>query len=273
MVAGNDWWVPEEKGGFFGPHYILGDNSRLGPYMTRRLSLEERTEREVKYVVAALGLGSSHEILDCPSGYGRHSIALAKRGVKATGVDLNDYFLRHAREKAKEQKVDNLLTFVKGDMRELPLEPDRYDAAINMFTSFGFFANKDEDVRVLREFHRVLKKGGSLLIHLDYNYERRINPKYRDERVTRYLKDGSRLMVTEKVSKETNMMIGKWEIIKKNEKQIYSRSYSLRLYSANDLQNMLKECGFRKVQKKGDMDVHNGELTFKSVETVIIAEK
>jgi ubiquinone/menaquinone biosynthesis C-methylase UbiE len=273
MIVRDDWWVPEEEGGFFGPHYILGDNSKLGPYLTRRISLEERTEREVRYVLRALGLEPGQEVLDCPCGYGRHSVALAKRGVRVTGVDLNNYFLNHARRRAVEQKVDNVTTFVRGDMRELPLESDRYHAVINMFTSFGFFAKQDEDAQVLMEFHRVLKKGGLLLIHLDYNYERRMNPKYKDERVTRYLKDGSRLIVTEKVSKETKTMVGKWEIIQKNEKQLYSRSYSLRLYSMDDLQNMLENCGFRAVQKRGDMDDCDGELTSNSIETVIIAEK
>ncbi len=272
MFVRDNWWVSEEEGGFFGPHYVIGDNSKLGPFLSQRMSLEERTDREVKFVSSVLQLKPGDELLDCPCGYGRHSVALAKRGVKVTGVDLNDYLLTVARRRAQEQMVGNLAVFLKGDMRDLRLEPDRFRAGINMFTSIGFFP-EDEEVKVLRGFYRTLKHGGKLLIHLDYNYERRIKPKYRDERVTRHLRDGSKLLVTERVLKDEHRMVGKWDIIQRNNKQIYSRSYSLRLYSPDDLTSLLQSCGFARVVAKGDLDDPNAGFTSRSLETVIIAEK
>jgi len=51
-------------------------------------------------------------------------------------------------------------------MRRLPARwTSRFDAVINVFTSFGFFDNPADDVRVIREFGRVLKPGGVLLWH------------------------------------------------------------------------------------------------------------
>ncbi len=41
----------------------------------------------------------------------------------------------------------------------------RFDAVVNIFTSFGFFAHPSDDVRVIREFARVLKPGGILVWH------------------------------------------------------------------------------------------------------------
>jgi SAM-dependent methyltransferase len=41
----------------------------------------------------------------------------------------------------------------------------RFDAVLNLFTSFGFFAHPADDVRVIREFARVLQPGGVLLWH------------------------------------------------------------------------------------------------------------
>lgn len=41
----------------------------------------------------------------------------------------------------------------------------RFDAVLNLFTSFGFFAHPSDDARVIREFARVLKPGGLMLWH------------------------------------------------------------------------------------------------------------
>jgi SAM-dependent methyltransferase len=51
-------------------------------------------------------------------------------------------------------------------MRELPARWEgRFDAVVNLFTSFGFFENPHDDVRVIEQFARVLKPGGALLWH------------------------------------------------------------------------------------------------------------
>jgi SAM-dependent methyltransferase len=51
-------------------------------------------------------------------------------------------------------------------MRKMPARwTRRFDAVLNLFTSFGFFAHPSDDIRVIREFARVLKPGGRLVWH------------------------------------------------------------------------------------------------------------
>jgi SAM-dependent methyltransferase len=51
-------------------------------------------------------------------------------------------------------------------MRSLPSRwKGQFDAVVNLFTSFGFFADPNDDVRVIREFARVLRPGGTLIWH------------------------------------------------------------------------------------------------------------
>jgi len=51
-------------------------------------------------------------------------------------------------------------------MRRLPGKwSKRFDAVLNLFTSFGFFAHPADDVRVVKGFARVLKPGGLLVWH------------------------------------------------------------------------------------------------------------
>jgi SAM-dependent methyltransferase len=51
-------------------------------------------------------------------------------------------------------------------MRKLPARwTRRFDAVVNLFTSFGFFTDPADDRRVIQEFARVLKPGGLLVWH------------------------------------------------------------------------------------------------------------
>ena len=51
-------------------------------------------------------------------------------------------------------------------MRRLPARwTGRFDAVLNLFTSFGFFTDPADDARVIAELARVLKPGGMLVWH------------------------------------------------------------------------------------------------------------
>ena len=51
-------------------------------------------------------------------------------------------------------------------MRRLPARwSGRFEAVLNLFTSFGFFTDPRDDARVIEEFARVLKPGGVLIWH------------------------------------------------------------------------------------------------------------
>ncbi len=51
-------------------------------------------------------------------------------------------------------------------MRQLPARwTGRFDAVVNLFTSFGFFLHPADDRRTLAEFARVLKPDGILIWH------------------------------------------------------------------------------------------------------------
>ena len=128
--------------------------------------LYERSDTElavtqVNHVIRLLDLRAPAHILDVPCGYGRHSIELARRGYQVTGVDISQVQIARARQKAVGG--GGLARFVIGDARMLPVIGP-FDAAINMFLSFGYFATDDENEAMLRGITRVLRRGGRLLI-------------------------------------------------------------------------------------------------------------
>ncbi|RAU90976.1 bifunctional 2-polyprenyl-6-hydroxyphenol methylase/3-demethylubiquinol 3-O-methyltransferase UbiG, partial [Paenibacillus sp. YN15] len=95
---------------------------------------------EVKRMANWLRLPAGSRILDLCCGMGRHSVALADEGYRVTGLDLSKVLLAEAR------KLDNSgrITWVEGDMRRLPLDGP-FDAVVNLFTSFGYFEEEQEN--------------------------------------------------------------------------------------------------------------------------------
>ncbi len=121
----------------------------------------ERTAEEVAGIVALLGLDAGARVLDVACGHGRHAIPLAKRGFEVTGYDLTELFIERARADAAEQGAD--VRWVRGDMRELAFDGE-FDAAINVFTAFGYFEDPEDDLETLRGIRRALRPGGRFLL-------------------------------------------------------------------------------------------------------------
>ena len=108
------------------------------------------------------------EVLDMGCGRGRHSLLLAGKGYRVTGVDLSPRAVETARRKAAESNITNV-RFLTGDMRTWQGGP--FHVVCNLFTSFGYFENDDDNMRVIRNMQANLKEGGWLV--MDY-----LNPEY-----------------------------------------------------------------------------------------------
>ena len=127
------------------------------PYMfdERRLSA---APEEVDRILALSGVARG-AVLDLCCGPARHSVALARKGFAVTGVDRSPFLLSKARERAAGSSVE----LVQADMRDF-VRPGAFDLALSLFTSFGYFETRDEDLAVLRNVRDSLKKDGVFLI-------------------------------------------------------------------------------------------------------------
>ncbi|HEV2016670.1 MAG TPA: class I SAM-dependent methyltransferase [Gemmatimonadaceae bacterium] len=143
-----EWWESA-----FDAHYLL----EYGPLFTL-----ERDRQETSRLIDLLGLPAGARVLDVPCGQGRHTHLLAEAGYDVDGLDYSAELLAVARKRGTSKN----LRYVRGDMRKLPAKwTRRFDAVLNLFTSFGFFAHPSHDARVIGEFARVLKPGGTLVWH------------------------------------------------------------------------------------------------------------
>ncbi|MCP5053159.1 MAG: class I SAM-dependent methyltransferase, partial [bacterium] len=123
----------------------------------------ERLEAAPHQVERLLGLiyFKGTHILDLCCGPGRHSVELAKKGFRVTGVDRTPFLMNKAKEKAKTENVD--VEWVLEDMREFS-RPNSFDLVLNLFSSFGFFETEEDNLEVLKQMHRNLKENGIAVI-------------------------------------------------------------------------------------------------------------
>jgi len=264
-----EWW--NEKYGFFGDFYHLGDHSLYGYNTNNRMSFDQRTQIEVKWIISFLNPKQGSSFLDCPCGSGRHSIALANNGYKVTGVDINSKMISYKLD--YQDFKENNPVFLIMDMRELKFPDQSFDYVINMFISFGFFADDIDNQKVASEFYRVLKPNGKLFLHLDLNYDNVINTKFSDQqnvsRVCKYNGENKILEIYEEYVSDTKRLKGSWRLFNGESEE---KEYSLRIYD-NDKEfiPLFKNVGFKEVYL---IDPITGKsINSDSVDTILIAKK
>ncbi len=138
-----------------------------------------------------LNLPEHAKVLDLACGKGRHSIYLNQLGFTVLGVDLSENSIATANKNANDT-----LHFQIHDMRE-PFE-EQFDAIFNLFTSFGYFDNDEDNLKTLIAIKESLSDYGFAVIdfmnvpfvldHLIAEETKTVDAI--DFNLKRYLKDG-----------------------------------------------------------------------------------
>lgn len=122
---------------------------------------KERNDEEAQLLMDNLthylNLPEEARILDLACGKGRHAIYLNSLGYDVTGIDLSENSITEASAYANEK-----LHFKVHDMRETCDE--KYDAIFNLFTSFGYFDEDDDNLKTLKAIHNSLTETGFAVI-------------------------------------------------------------------------------------------------------------
>jgi ubiquinone/menaquinone biosynthesis C-methylase UbiE len=121
---------------------------------------EGHSDDDAAEVLGHLQLPAGSHVLDAPCGTGRISRRLDAAGLEVTGVDLSAEYIALAQK--EPAPPGSRISYVQGDLRQLPVDGP-FDAVVCWFTSFGYYDDADCG-RVLAEFYRVLRPGGTVLI-------------------------------------------------------------------------------------------------------------
>ncbi|HKV56132.1 MAG TPA: class I SAM-dependent methyltransferase [Candidatus Binataceae bacterium] len=198
----------------------------------------ERAEKESAFAGEALDLKPGARVLDLCCGQGRHSVPLARHGLRVTAFDLNPAFLELAQRAAGAAKVD--LETVAGDMREIPFE-NYFDATVNMYSSFGYLESEAEDARVLDSIARASKPGARLLLDM-------LN---REWAIDNYIQndwhsdpDGTLYVERRDLDLALSRMRVSFTIVEPNGARRESIGHNIRLYTLTEMSHLLVHAGF-----------------------------
>jgi len=204
----------------------------------------QRAPVEVGNVISLLKLGQGAYVLDLCCGPGRHSLELARRGFQVVGVDRTSKYLEAARRQAEAEGLN--VDFMQEDMRNF-CRPDTFNAVLNLYTSFGYFENPEDDRKVLRNVHLSLKTGGKLL--MDLMGKEVLAGVFRER--DWHEENGVIFLEERKLNSGWSWVQARWIMIKGNERKEFTLSH--RLYSGAELSSLLAESGFSSVELYGDL--------------------
>ncbi len=208
----------------------------------------DRFAAAAEQVEQILGLTrfAGRTVLDLCCGPGRHAVCFAQRGFRVTGVDRTPFLLDRARERAAEARAD--VEWVEQDMRRFE-RPGAFDLACSLFTSFGYFEDPEDDLRVLRNIRSSLAPGGMLV--MDVISKEKVARHWHNAFCSK-LEDGTLVVQRPEVCADWTRIRNEWTLIRDGRSKTFRFEHTI--YSGRELKDRLLSAGFAAVELYGDLE-------------------
>lgn len=211
-------------------------------WMNRGWGKAPRIARQINKVLKKHRV-PGRRLLELGCGNGRIAIHMARLGYDVTGVDFSRAFLDQAEKRAARDRLR--MHFVHGDVRKVDrLVRDRFDAAISIWTSLGYY-DKRTDQMIFSKVARRLKQGGLFLILFTMSRERLINifsPRQIEE-TDQYL-----ALIENTYDNFRSMLNNRWIFYKKQGRDfVYEDEVDcrLRIYALHEFVEMAENAGMK----------------------------
>ncbi len=204
-------------------------------------------ESEVAQLLGLLELPVHAAVLDMPCGPGRHLVHLAARGLCVTGVDLTRSYLDEARKRLLRAGLSAEL--IHADMRAL-LRPASFDAVLHLYSSFGYFDEPRDDLRLLHNMRESLREGGCAVLELAVR-----DGVVLDAAQEHALENGSSIIESAARHDASGVLERDWEASGLGASGARRRWRAKhRLYRVSELEQMLRSAGFNSIRVFGGFD-------------------
>nr|WP_321497260.1 methyltransferase domain-containing protein [uncultured Methanolobus sp.] len=202
------------------------------------------TRQEIDTFSSILKLTPESHVLDLCCGQGRHTLELARRGLKnLEGLDRSHYLIQRAKNTAKKESLG--VKFKEGDARKTPYATDSFDVVMLLGNSFGYFETSDEDLRVLKEVKRILKPWGKVLLDVaDGSY---LKEKYQP-RSWEWIDKHNFVCRERSISTDGQKLISREVIVNDTSGVIADQFYAERLYTTDALKELMKKAEFTDIE-------------------------
>lgn len=205
-------------------------------------------------ITSYLNIPQNAEILDLACGKGRHSLQLNKIGFKVTGIDLSQKSIEYAKQFENEN-----LHFEVHDM-STPYHK-QFDAVFNLFTSFGYFDNEEDNQNTINAIKKNLKEHGiGVIDFLNTDYVVSTIVPYEEKTI-----EGIRFKINRYIKE--NYIVK--DIAFSHDNKNYNFQERVKAFRINDFKNMLDNANLTLLDTFGDYDL-NAYKTFESPRLIMI---
>ena len=201
---------------------------------------------EAESAIGILGMAPASDVLDFCCGPGRHSLELARRGYRVTGVDRTAPYLDKAKASADSEGL--AVEFVQEDVRLFRRE-NAFDFAVSVFTSFGYFEDPSDDRLVLQNLFASLRPGGRLLMDMS---GKEVVARAIQLRTWSEPEPGLYFLEERYPIEGWERIENRWILIGGGE--VREQRYRLRIYSGVELKAVMLSAGFSQVDLYGTLD-------------------
>lgn len=231
-----DWWKT-----LFDEVYLLTD--------ARSVDDDDITRLEVDVFTSLVPMQADDRILDLCGGHGRHALELCRRGFRGcTVVDYSSSLLAIGKQKASRLRYP--VQFVQADARIPAIANGVFDHVLVLGNSLGYIMEPDADLRILQECRRLLQSGGWLL--LDVTDGDAVRTKTTP---AAWHEIGDDVVVCRCREVRDRRVCAREMVLSKSRGLIRDRTYCIRLYSAEELADLVRRAGFVDLQVVSDASV------------------
>ncbi|EKD54657.1 MAG: hypothetical protein ACD_60C00060G0025 [uncultured bacterium] len=234
-------------------------------------NMSEQTEVKNALIEKLLKEQRVKTVFDMTCGTGSQVFYLAERGYEVMGSDFSPALLDIARSKAKE--MNRNIIFIDGDMRKV--KAGKFDAVITIFNAIGHLTKADFE-KALQNIHANLKDDGIYIFDI-FNLQA-----ITDNVIDDFAMDiesivngvSIRNIQHSEIDRENGLLISHdhYTISKEEgEPEVRTNSFSLQIYTVEELQKMLEHNGFEVIGQY-DMD-GNDFVPEKSLNILTVARK
>jgi SAM-dependent methyltransferase len=218
----------------------------------------------MKRLTSRLDLDHGARILDLACGRGRHSIFLNRLGFDVTGVDLSESSIAFAKAKLNHIKSGHLELGELGtgpvDLDRIKFEvhnmteafPERFDAVLNLFTSFGYFDDPANNLKTIKAIKKSLKPDGYGVIDF-------FNSKHVIENLVPYNEKTEKGITFKQTRSHKDGYIYK-DIVFKDDGNTYNFTERVQALTLQDFQGFFDTAGMQLVETYGNYQLDGFDI-------------
>jgi ubiquinone/menaquinone biosynthesis C-methylase UbiE len=230
---------------------------------------EDSDESKNSVVEKLLKRHKACKIGDLTCGTGSQVFFLAKHGYDVTGSDFSPKLLEIARNKAKNGNFN--IKFTEGDVRTIKL--GNFDACITMFNAIGHLTKSGFE-KAIKNVSKNLKQGGIYIFDI-FNLAAMNEETIKNLSMQTAKTLGETKVFQTQVSTLNNSILTSYDNytvqVKAEKPQIFQNKFSLQIYTAKELKEMLERNGFKLLNQYGiNGDKFNEQ---KSLNILTLAQK